>query len=115
MSIPRRTLLQAGALSALGLGHVAHAATEAPRTFQPGPSPWRTFELSTEVQVQDAQGLTHRCARQTCPLGQLALVGQQRTHAQTPIEDLLAQGLGQHIGGFGDKNGGEIDHVSCFD
>lgn len=58
MSIPRRTLLQAGALSALGLGPVAHAATEAPRTFQPGPSPWRTFELSTEVQVLDAQGLT---------------------------------------------------------
>ena len=59
MTILRRTMLQAAALTPLALGAPAHAAgVETPRNFSPRPSPWRTFELTTEVQVRDVQGVT---------------------------------------------------------
>ena len=55
MSIPRRTLLQAGALSALGLGPVAHAATEAPRTFQPGTGQAKVPEIKKDRDCDQKQ------------------------------------------------------------
>jgi transglutaminase-like putative cysteine protease len=57
MTLPRRTLLQAGgALAATALLPARAALPE--RRFEPRPGPWRGFELSTTVTVADHQGTT---------------------------------------------------------
>ncbi len=52
MSLHRRTLLKAGAAAAA----LPLPAFAQERRFEPEPGPWRTFELSTKVEVADTQG-----------------------------------------------------------
>ena len=65
MTPARRSLLQgAASLGALSLApwHSASAQTTAPapaaRTFNPQPGDWRTFEVTTRVDITDARGQT---------------------------------------------------------
>ncbi|MEY3409953.1 MAG: hypothetical protein RIS02_1680, partial [Pseudomonadota bacterium] len=65
MTPARRSLLQgAASLGALSLApwHSASAQTSAPapaaRTFNPQPGDWRTFEVTTRVDIAKANGIT---------------------------------------------------------
>jgi len=57
--VSRRNLLKTGAASALASALPLHAlAAEAPYRFDPQPGNWRTFEVTLNVAVSDAQGVT---------------------------------------------------------
>ena len=59
MTLSRRKWLHAAAgITALGVANAQSNTTQAPRTFNPQPQGWRTFELTTEVEILDVQGGT---------------------------------------------------------
>jgi transglutaminase-like putative cysteine protease len=59
VNLPRRSLLRASALaSVLPASLWAQSASSVPRTFQPEAGAWRTFELTTRVDVLDVKGVT---------------------------------------------------------
>ena len=58
MNLPRRTLLKASAASLAPVAAWAQNAPTVPRTFAPERNDWRTYELTTHVQVTDVKGVT---------------------------------------------------------
>ena len=54
--ISRRKLLKSGAASAVVAGTGMARAQEAERRFAPQPQGWRTFDVTTTVQLRDARG-----------------------------------------------------------
>ena len=57
-SISRRTVLQAACASMVFSGSTQLLAQDAVRRFEPKPEGWRTFEVTTKVQIKAASGAT---------------------------------------------------------
>ena len=55
-SLSRRTLIKAGAASVVLSGASVVKAQEAQRHFDPQPQGWRTFDVTTTVQLRDTRG-----------------------------------------------------------